>query len=101
MVTSNDKIINLAKEHAPLLCCVPKFHPIYQTMASLTDTELVVYYSELKKHNDNKPLNSFLELEFKNRLNKPKEKANELQTNTRDGKQRKKRSTDEGTSITE
>lgn len=100
MVTSNDRIVNLAKEHAPLLCCVPKFHPIYKAMASLTDTELAVYYSELKKNNDNKPLNSFLELEFKNRLNKPKEKANELQTNTRNGEQRKEGSDDEGTSIT-
>ena len=82
MVTSNDKIVKLAEAHAPLLCCVPKFHPIYQTMASLTDTELAVYYSELKKHNDNKPLNSFLELEFKNRLNKPKEKTNVSKTST-------------------
>lgn len=85
----------------PLLCCPPKYHPIYMAMKNCDDTELQELYNDLRKFNDNKPLNSFLELEFKNRLHKPKEKTNELQTNTRDGKERKKRSTDEGTSITE
>jgi hypothetical protein len=32
------------------------------------DTELLELYKDLRKYNDNKPLNSFLELEFKNRL---------------------------------
>lgn len=85
----------------PLLCCPPKYHPIYMAMKSCDDIELKKLYNDLRKYNDNKPLNSFLELEFKNRLNKPKEKANELQTNTRNGEQRKEGSDDEGTSITE
>jgi hypothetical protein len=84
----------------PLLCCPPKYHPIYMAMKACDDIELQQLYDDLRKYNDNKPLNSFLELEFKNRLNKPKEKKNELQTNTRNVKQRKKGSDDEATSIT-
>ena len=45
-------------------------------MKACDDIELQQLYDDLRKYNDNKPLNSFLELEFKNRLNKPKEKAN-------------------------
>lgn len=52
------------------LCCVPKFQHIYEVMAKLNDDELKVLYRELKKGNDNKKLNQFLEMEFKNRLGK-------------------------------
>lgn len=63
----------------PLLCCPPKYHPIYMAMKSCDDTELLELYNDLRKFNDNKPLNSFLELEFKNRLGKIEEKKNEKQ----------------------
>lgn len=61
-----------------LLCCPPKYHPIYMAIKNCNNTELKKLYNDLKKYNDNKPLNSFLELEFKIRLNDSKEQKNEL-----------------------
>ena len=59
------------KYDLPLLiscvCCVPKFHYIYQAMKNLDNDELVVLRDELRKANNGK-LNSFLEMEFKNRI---------------------------------
>lgn len=52
------------------LCCEPKFQHIFEAMSKLNNDELKVLHKELKAGNDNKKLNQFLELEFKNRLGK-------------------------------
>jgi hypothetical protein len=46
---------------------MPKFHYIYQAMKNLDNDELTVLRDELRKANNGK-LNSFLEMEFKNRI---------------------------------
>ena len=53
---------------ASLTCCPPKFHPIYMTMATLSDDELRVFRDELRSFSGNGRTHEILENEFTDRL---------------------------------
>lgn len=56
------------KQLAALVCCPGKFHPIYKTMAKLSDIELFIFRDQLRDYSGQARLHSLLELEFSTRL---------------------------------
>ena len=53
---------------APLLCCEPKWHPIYMIMSTLNNEELFQFRKELRMHTPYHYLHRNLELAFRERL---------------------------------
>lgn len=53
---------------ATCLCCMDKFHHIYDVMRDLNRDELLILRTELRNRTVQKKLNQFLELDFKNKL---------------------------------
>lgn len=50
---------------APLLCCEPKWHPIFMIMSTLNKEELFQFRKELRQHTPYHYLHRNLELEFR------------------------------------
>ncbi len=57
-----------ARSLAPLLCCPPKFHPIYVQMSKLNKEELRQFRDELRSYTGMNLLHSILENEFNEAL---------------------------------
>jgi hypothetical protein len=57
-----------AKQLSSLLCCEPKWHPIYELMSKMNKEELFQFRKDLRQYTPYHYLHKNLEREFRNAL---------------------------------